>query len=344
MSEYIVLAQFFVITPICGFLLHNPRVNGGNPQRGLLYAILFLLATAVAITLLTLQSSPPSYYAVLSVPTTSTTADIRRAYKAAAVRAHPDKNPTPTAAAEFTLLSRAYEVLEKPELRQLYDRFGAQAAEYATTHPSSAAFVSQAMMDAGLFYVMWLGLTYILCFGRDATLGRNVAWVLLFLTGVAEYELLYSQHFNPLTWALPYTPVHAKVQFLHALYPSLMHAARLLSQFVFVDHDAIHRQLMQQILLTNAAVLTTLRQLQATVERGQGPAGEGREEVDDGTGTGALPAGVRLRHEESRMQRAQAQLDSTRVKGSGGLPSWLIPIALMIAFSYFGKGSHERSA
>ena len=348
-SMYVLLAQLLVITPVCHYLLNHPRLNRHSRSRGLLYATLFLFATAVLITLLTLQTSAPSYYAVLNTPTSASSADVRRAYKAAAVRLHPDKNPTsPHAAADFALLARAYEVLEKPELRTLYDRYGPTASDYATSHPSPAPYAQQAVLDAALWYVSWLGLTYILCLSRDATLGRNGAWVLLFLTGVAEYQMLYAA-FNPLATLLPFTPIHVKIHFLRSLYPSLMNAARLLSQFLFVDHDALHLQLMQQILTSNVLILATVRQVQASVERrggtggGEVGGGEGREEVDDGTGTGALPNALRLRNEESRVARLQQQLNQTKQKGQGGLPSWLIPIGLFIAFNYFGRGSPESA-
>ena len=347
MSEYVLLAQLFVLTPVCHFLLNHPRLNRQSRTRGLLYAALFLLASAVLITLLTLQTCAPSYYSVLSVPTTASAADIRRAYKAAAVRLHPDKNPSsPTAAAEFALLARAYEVLEKPELRSLYDKYGAAASDYALSHPSPGPFVQQAVLDTGLWYVMWLGLTYILCLSRDSVLGRNGAWVLLFLTGAGEYQLLYSA-WSPLSALLPFTPAHVKVHFLRSLYPSLMNAARLLSQFVFVDHDAIHRRLMQDILTSNILILNTTRQLQAALERGGTPGallvGEGKEEVDDGSGTGALATNLRLRNEESRMMRMQQQLADSRQKGQGGLPTWLIPVGLFLAFNYFGRGSTDTA-
>ena len=161
MNEYIALAQFFVIAPVCQFLLQSPRINQNSRQRGLIYAILFLLVTALLLTYLTLSSSPPSYYSLLSTPTTSSLADLKRAYKTAAIRLHPDKNPDASAAADFALLTRAYETLEKPESRTLYDRYGPRASDSASM-PATAQFVQQSMMDAGLWYVTWIGLTYIL--------------------------------------------------------------------------------------------------------------------------------------------------------------------------------------
>ena len=335
MSDYGILLQLFFITPVCHFLLNNPRANQNNKQRGLVYAILFLLAAALLTAYLSTTASPPSFYSLLNVPTTASTADLRRAYKAAAIRLHPDKNPSVSAATEFARLQAAYEILEKSDTRAVYDRWGEEAAVRSMKEPSTAAYTSQRTMDTVLFYVIWLALTYILCLSRDAILGRNAAWVLLFCTGVAEYQMLYS-NLNPLAALLPYTPVFDKVAFLHHLYPALMNACRLLSQFLFVDYDALERAFMRDILLSNMQILRTVQQIQMSVERGKARPGE---EKDDGTGTGALPVDEQLRVQQARLERQQQILAETKVKSSGGIPSWVVPVGLFILFNYFGKGS-----
>ena len=339
MSDYGILLQLFFITPVCHFLLNNPRANQNNKQRGLIYAILFLLVAALLTAYLSTSASPPSYYQLLNVPTTASTTDIRRAYKAAAIRLHPDKNPSVSAATEFARLQAAYEILEKPDTRAVYDRWGEEAAVRSVREPSTAAFNSQRTMDTLLFYVIWLALTYILCLSRDALLGRNAAWVLLFCTGVVEYQMLYGS-FNPLSALLPYTPLFDKVSFLHHLYPALMNACRLLSQFLFVDYDALERAFMRDILLSNMQILRTVQQIQLSIERGKVRPGE---EQDDGTGTGALPLDEQMRVQQGRLERQQQMLAETKVKSSGGLPSWAVPIGLFILFNYFGRGSSSNA-
>ena len=340
MSDYGILLQLFFITPVCHFLLNNPRANQGNKQRGLIYAIAFLLAAALLTAYFSTTASSPSYYSLLNVPTTASTADIRRAYKAAAIRLHPDKNPSVLAASEFARLQAAYEILEKADTRAVYDRWGEEAAVRSVREPSTTAFSSQRTMDTLLFYVVWLALTYILCLSRDAVLGRNAAWVLLFCTGVAEYQMLYGA-FNPLSSLLPFTPLFDKVAFLHHLYPALMNACRLLSQFLYVDYDALERAFMRDILLSNIQILRTVQQIQLTIEKGRARPGE---EKDDGTGTGALPVDEQLRVQQARLERQQAMLADTKVKSSGGLPSWAIPVGLFILFNVLGRGSSGGSS
>jgi DnaJ-class molecular chaperone len=51
--------------------------------------------------------------------------DIRRAYKRAALRLHPDKNDSPEAHEQFKRLTGAYAVLQDPVRKALYDATGA---------------------------------------------------------------------------------------------------------------------------------------------------------------------------------------------------------------------------
>ncbi len=68
------------------------------------------------------------YYEILGVSRTANAEEIKRAYRQAAVRFHPDRNPDdPEAEERFKEASEAYAVLSDPEKRAAYDRFGHQA-------------------------------------------------------------------------------------------------------------------------------------------------------------------------------------------------------------------------
>ena len=62
------------------------------------------------------------YYALLDVPRNATTGQLRRAYREAAQRLHPDKNLSPGETELFLEVSQAYETLIEPTQREQYDK------------------------------------------------------------------------------------------------------------------------------------------------------------------------------------------------------------------------------
>jgi molecular chaperone DnaJ len=64
------------------------------------------------------------YYEVLGVERTAGEADIKKAFRGLARSLHPDVSEEPDAEERFREVVEAYEVLSKPETRELYDRYG----------------------------------------------------------------------------------------------------------------------------------------------------------------------------------------------------------------------------
>jgi molecular chaperone DnaJ len=64
------------------------------------------------------------YYALLGVARDASEADIKKAYRKAAMEFHPDRNKAPDAEAKFKECAEAYEVLCDPDKRAVYDRYG----------------------------------------------------------------------------------------------------------------------------------------------------------------------------------------------------------------------------
>ena len=65
------------------------------------------------------------YYDELGVPRNATEAEIKKAYRKAAFKCHPDRHPgDQKAESEFKKINNAYEVLSDAKKRRLYDQFG----------------------------------------------------------------------------------------------------------------------------------------------------------------------------------------------------------------------------
>ncbi|KAI3322093.1 hypothetical protein HD806DRAFT_500978 [Xylariaceae sp. AK1471] len=78
------------------------------------------------------------YYAVLGVIMTADAQAIRAAYRKLARVTHPDKNPSPNSKEEFQRIQAAYETLNDPTARKLYDDMRPKASAYSQPFASSA--------------------------------------------------------------------------------------------------------------------------------------------------------------------------------------------------------------
>jgi len=86
------------------------------------------------------MSQGKDYYAILGVPRDAHPEQIKSAYRKAAVRYHPDKNPGDKEAEDmFKRVSEAYAVLGDAEKRSRYDRYGEAGVEGAGGIPWDSA-------------------------------------------------------------------------------------------------------------------------------------------------------------------------------------------------------------
>ena len=71
-----------------------------------------------------MSTTQRDYYEVLGVERGAGEAEIKKAFRGLARTLHPDVSDVPDAEERFREVVEAYEVLSKPETRELYDRFG----------------------------------------------------------------------------------------------------------------------------------------------------------------------------------------------------------------------------
>ncbi|KDP22008.1 hypothetical protein JCGZ_03128 [Jatropha curcas] len=70
------------------------------------------------------KSDNTKYYEILGVSKNASQDDLKKAYRKAAIKNHPDKGGDPE---KFKELAQAYEVLSAPEKREIYDQYGEDA-------------------------------------------------------------------------------------------------------------------------------------------------------------------------------------------------------------------------
>ena len=70
------------------------------------------------------------YYEILEIDRSASQDEIKSAYRKAALKYHPDRNPgNKEAEAKFKLCAEAFEVLSDPEKKDVYDRYGRAGLE-----------------------------------------------------------------------------------------------------------------------------------------------------------------------------------------------------------------------
>jgi molecular chaperone DnaJ len=99
------------------------------------------------------------YYEILGVERSASETDIKKAFRRLARELHPDVSDAPDAEERFRAVAEAYEVLSKPETRQLYDRHGHQGLRSGGFDPGHFDFGNLSDLFSAFFGDDLLGAT-----------------------------------------------------------------------------------------------------------------------------------------------------------------------------------------
>lgn len=122
------------------------------------------------------------YYDILGVAPTATDIELKKAYRKQAIKLHPDKNTDdPHASSKFQELGEAYNVLQNPETRALYDEVGVEGLKLTGADQTGVD------LDVGDFFKMVFGGE---CF--DSWIGE----LTMFTEITKTAEVMNEEHFN----------------------------------------------------------------------------------------------------------------------------------------------------
>ena len=276
-----------------------------------------------------MQQRGPNYYAKLDVTRSSNPLEIKRAYKKLSLQLHPDKNPSPDASDQFDAVKQAYDVLMDMELREVYNKFGAEGVRTNKRYSET-----QFLIEVAVFYVSYGMLAFMLTLGKKSGEARNWTFTGLLAMLVIEVAIMTSQT-NPLpAWLFPQLTEHEVVWLMHSLFPAFMNGCRSLGSYLFVDLDAQTRQLLLALQEQNKDVLLVLREVQIGVQNiqthggGGGGGGAGRLSTADAAPVGAVPLTRatptgKLRELQERLQTSNSNVAQAvqDLKGDGNKSS-----------------------
>ena len=122
--------------------------------------------------------SKRDYYVILEVSRTASSDEIKQAYRALAMKYHPDRNPDdPAAEDSFKEASEAYAVLCDPDKRQQYDRYGHGAFDSGGPGFEPGDFGAVSDILEGLFGDVFSGSRRKRRSGRDLNYDLEISFI-----------------------------------------------------------------------------------------------------------------------------------------------------------------------
>jgi len=261
-------------------------VRDGNRRQAVLIAGCLLAVLSSVKIGLELVHKDPSFYDLMEVLPSATLAEVKKGYKKASLRVHPDKLQ---AAGEdddgdeaFVALKAAYDVLNDREQRDMYDKFGPMGLD-------AKSDTTDLLAGLGFFYVVWLTVAYLLT--RRKAVSRAQTWTFtgLLALGIFEYQACILS-FDFLQDALPQLAMFEKIDLLHRVYPVYLLGARMVAFLSFEDIETHNFVVLQHLHAKTDRLMLGIRQIQLDASSGT-PSREGAKPDDVAAAAGlALPS------------------------------------------------------
>ncbi|TMW55140.1 hypothetical protein Poli38472_013902 [Pythium oligandrum] len=295
-----VIYQTVVISPAISWILQPGRFS---KRQGFFYAVAFLVAMAALAIGVEFSEQASNFYHIVGVPRDASLSDIKKAFRVRSVELHPDKNPSANAAAEFTRLRLAFDVLGDSEKRGLYDLYGEGAIDKARD-----ALKIETMIQALSFYGVWAVFSYVLTLSETARDARAWSYVGIVVLFIAELNLQFAGASLPPSF-FPFMTIHEFTRMLRAAFPLYMNGTRAIGGYFYRDVAQENLMLGVELLKSNRAILLSMRELQGEVASSRR-----RVEPAKNVKADSLPAAARKRLKFDKA--SQSAINSSIAQGA----------------------------
>eukprot|EP00965_Chrysotila_dentata_P240113 6203513-Pleurochrysis_carterae.AAC.4 len=164
----------------------SPRVVKDGNRRKAVALSGGLLAIVASVKIgWELMNKEQSYYDMMDVLPSASLQEIKKGYKTASLRVHPDKLAAAGLEDEgdeaFLALKAAYDVLYDSHLRDLYNKFGPPGIENKND-------TNGLLAGLGFFYIVWLAVAYLLTRRKSVAHAQTWSFTGLLALGIFEYQ------------------------------------------------------------------------------------------------------------------------------------------------------------
>lgn len=235
------LIHWFVISPTASWLTSDRR--GWNKRTGIWLAMAFLIAAA----LIGIQRTESNHYELLGVSRNASEKEIATVYRRRAVQLHPDRNPSPDAAAEFIKLKEAAEVISNKSKRETYAKFG----DFEDDMVNSGNMSMLAIVPVLTYVVNWI-------VGVMSTLTPELSsarmYISLYIVFACVAELLMRFFDQDLFCFVPFIGnwlQFEKIAALRSLFSSILSYSIIISRETYHDMEATRIALCREVVSSN---------------------------------------------------------------------------------------------